>query len=35
MLFRKCAVCHGPSGGGTVDGGVPRIAGQHASVLAK
>lgn len=35
MLFRNCAVCHGPSGGGTVDGGVPRIAGQHASVLAK
>jgi cytochrome c553 len=34
-LFRNCAVCHGPSGGGTVDGGVPRIAGQHVSVLAK
>jgi len=34
-LFRICAACHGPAGGGTVDGGVPRIAGQHASVLAK
>jgi len=34
-LFRNCAVCHGPTGGGTIDGGVPRIAGQHTSVLAK
>ncbi len=34
-LFRNCAVCHGPAGGGTLDGGVPRIAGQHVSVLAK
>lgn len=34
-LFRNCAVCHGPMGGGTLDGGVPRIAGQHVSVLAK
>jgi len=34
-LFRTCAVCHGPAGGGTLDGGVPRIAGQHRSVLAK
>src|SRR5579871_1727312 len=34
-LFRNCAICHGPSGGGTLDGGVPRIAGQHVSVLAK
>jgi cytochrome c553 len=34
-LFRKCAICHGPKGGGTLDGGVPRIAGQHISVLAK
>lgn len=34
-LFRNCAVCHGPMGGGTQDGGVPRIAGQHVSVLAK
>ena len=35
QLFRNCAVCHGPQGGGTRDGGVPRIAGQHVSVLAK
>jgi cytochrome c553 len=34
-LFRNCAVCHGPEGGGTRDGGVPRIAGQHVAVLAK
>ena len=34
-LFRNCAICHGPAGGGTLDGGVPRIAGQHFSVIAK
>jgi len=34
-LFRSCAVCHGTSGGGTADGKVPRIAGQHFSVLVK
>lgn len=34
-LFRPCTACHGPSGAGTLDGGVPRIAGQHAGVLAK
>jgi cytochrome c553 len=34
-LFRPCTACHGPLGAGTLDGGVPRIAGQHASVLAK
>jgi cytochrome c553 len=34
-LFRNCAVCHGPSGTGTEDGNVPRIAGQHFRVLAK
>jgi len=34
-LFRNCAACHGPQGGGTRDGGVPRIAGQHVSVLIK
>lgn len=34
-LFRPCTACHGPLGAGTQDGGVPRIAGQHASVLAK
>ena len=35
QLFRNCAVCHGPAGGGTLDGGVARIAGQHFSVIAK
>jgi cytochrome c553 len=34
-LYGTCAACHGPTGGGTVDGQVPRIAGQHASVLVK
>jgi cytochrome c553 len=34
-LFRACAACHGSRGEGTVDGQVPRIAGQHASVLQK
>lgn len=34
-LFRICAGCHGPAGGGTAQGMVPRIAGQHASVLEK
>jgi cytochrome c553 len=34
-VFRPCAVCHGASGGGTPDGQVPRIAGQHFSVLVK
>jgi cytochrome c553 len=34
-LFRACAACHGASGGGTPDGEIPRIAGQHFSVLVK
>jgi cytochrome c553 len=34
-LYGTCAACHGPTGSGTVDGQVPRIAGQHASVLVK
>jgi cytochrome c553 len=34
-LFRNCAVCHGSSGQGSIDGGVARIAGQHVSVIAK
>jgi cytochrome c553 len=34
-LFGLCAGCHGQQGAGTLDGWVPRIAGQHASVLAK
>lgn len=35
VLFQSCAACHGLSGGGTPDGKVPRIAGQHFSVLVK
>lgn len=35
QLFQVCAACHQPDGRGTSDGFVPRIAGQHASVLAK
>jgi cytochrome c553 len=34
-LFQACAVCHGASGGGTPEGEIPRIAGQHFSVLVK
>ncbi len=34
QLFEKCAACHGPDGGGEVNGSVPRIAGQHYRVLA-
>jgi len=34
-LFNGCAACHGADGGGSVDGLVPRLAGQHASVLQK
>lgn len=34
-LFRQCAACHGPDGGGTKDGNAPRIAGQHVPVLVK
>jgi cytochrome c553 len=34
-LFRTCAACHGPSGTGTIDGNVPRIAGQHYTVIVK
>jgi cytochrome c553 len=34
-LFQACAVCHGASGGGTPGGEIPRISGQHFSVLVK
>jgi len=34
-LFKTCQACHGSSGGGTPDGRVPRISGQHYSVLVK
>ncbi len=32
-LFRTCLACHGPTGQGVLDGRVPRIGGQHFSVL--
>ncbi|HUL46830.1 MAG TPA: c-type cytochrome [Steroidobacteraceae bacterium] len=35
LLFNGCAACHGPDGGGSPDGLVPRLAGQHASVVQK
>ncbi|MEJ0034979.1 MAG: c-type cytochrome [Gammaproteobacteria bacterium] len=34
-LFRTCATCHGPTGNGADDGGIPRIAGQHFRVLVR
>jgi cytochrome c553 len=34
-LFSQCAICHGPGGGGTTNGAVPRIAGQHYRVLVR
>jgi cytochrome c553 len=34
-LFNACVACHGSDGGGTRDGLVPRLAGQHASVLQR
>ena len=34
-LFRSCAKCHGPDGGGSRAIGTPGIAGQHFRVLAK
>jgi cytochrome c553 len=35
QLFAVCAACHGGDGSGQLDGTVPRIAGQHATVLIK
>jgi cytochrome c553 len=35
VLFAQCAQCHGPDGGGSAAGTVPRIAGQHYRVLAR
>jgi cytochrome c553 len=35
VLFENCATCHGPGGGGTIDGSIPRIAGQHFKVIVK
>lgn len=34
-LFRSCATCHAPDGGGVPDGSVPAIAGQHFRVIVK
>ena len=34
-LFAQCATCHGADGGGTANGSVPRIAGQHYRVLVR
>ena len=34
-LFESCAECHGKDGGGSPEGGIPVIAGQHVSVLVK
>ena len=34
-LFEQCAACHGPDGGGTTNGAIPRIAGQHYRVLVR
>lgn len=35
VLFQACVECHGADGGGLVTGSVPRIAGQHYSVLVR
>ena len=35
MLFARCVQCHGGDGGGMTTGSVPRIAGQHSSVLVR
>jgi cytochrome c553 len=35
QLFAACRTCHGQDGEGTLEGSVPRIAGQHYSVLLK
>jgi len=34
-LFEQCVSCHGKDGGGNVTGSIPRIAGQHYSVLVR
>lgn len=35
VLFESCVECHGADGNGMVNGFVPRIAGQHFSVLVR
>jgi cytochrome c553 len=34
-LFHECAACHGKNGGGSENGDVPRIAGQHFTVIVR
>src|SRR5262245_51130313 len=34
-LFESCSECHGKDGGGSTDGMIPIIAGQHVSVVVK
>jgi len=34
-LFQTCAACHGANGGGSLNGDVPRIAGQHYEVIVR
>jgi len=34
-LFEQCVSCHGRDGGGTVNGSIPRIGGQHYRVLVR
>jgi len=34
-LYAQCASCHGADGSGSADGSIPRIAGQHESVVRK
>lgn len=34
-LYRQCVSCHGGDGNGQANGSVPRIAGQHESVVLK
>lgn len=34
-LFHACVTCHGPTGNGADDGSIPRIAGQHFTVLVR
>lgn len=35
QLYQRCVECHGIDGGGQATGSVPRIAGQHVSVLVR
>lgn len=35
LAYEVCSACHLPSGFGRLDGGYPKLAGQHATVLIK